>query len=164
MNRFKGAEIKPWFQKVEPILMTFHIFVQFRICFCYPESPHVRESKTVSDSGFHAVDSGVQVLDYSLCQWNTDTRFQSLLRFRTPKPRILQAKCSNAGLHKQKCPGFQNPNSLLTWGESKVTERAVTAQLSITFGSERLLEEFQSDWKCHHNTETSLLKVHNDPF
>ena len=26
-------------------------------------SPHVRESKTVLDSGFHAVDSGLQVLD-----------------------------------------------------------------------------------------------------
>ena len=26
-------------------------------------SPHVRESKTVLDSGFHAVDSGLQVVD-----------------------------------------------------------------------------------------------------
>ena len=26
-------------------------------------SPHVRESLTVLDSGFHAVDSGLQVLD-----------------------------------------------------------------------------------------------------
>ena len=27
-------------------------------------SPHVRESMTVLDSGFHAVDSGLQVLDF----------------------------------------------------------------------------------------------------
>ena len=127
------------FQKVEPILITFQIFVQFGICICNPESPHVRESKTVSDSGFHAVDSGVQVLDDSLCQWNTDTRFQSLVIFRIPKPRIPQAKCSNTGLYKQKFPGFRNPNSLLIWGESKATERAVTAQLSINFGSERVV-------------------------
>ena len=29
---------------------------------------HVREPKTVLDSGFYAVDSGFQVLDCSLCQ------------------------------------------------------------------------------------------------
>ena len=27
------------------------------------ESPHIRESKTMLDPGFHAVDSGFQVLD-----------------------------------------------------------------------------------------------------
>ena len=30
--------------------------------------PHVRESKTVLDSGFHAMDSRFQVLNASLCQ------------------------------------------------------------------------------------------------
>ena len=33
------------------------------------ESPHVSESKTVLDSGFHGMDSGFQVLDFSLSQW-----------------------------------------------------------------------------------------------
>ena len=36
-------------------------------------SPYERESKTVLDTGFHAADSGFQVLDSlnaSLCQWN----------------------------------------------------------------------------------------------
>ena len=40
------------------------------------QSPHVtdvRESKTVLESGFHAVDSGFQALDSSLCQWNLDS-------------------------------------------------------------------------------------------
>ena len=56
---------------------------------------HVREPKTVLDSGFHAVDSGIQVLNASLCQWNLDSRFQLLVGFRIPwdvfrilKPRI----------------------------------------------------------------------------
>ena len=31
-------------------------------------SPHIRESKTILDSGFHAVDSGFQVLDSRICQ------------------------------------------------------------------------------------------------
>ena len=39
--------------------------------------PHVRESKTVLDSGFHTVDS-------SLCQWNLDSGFHSLVGFRIP--------------------------------------------------------------------------------
>ena len=51
-------------------------------------SPNVRESKTVLDSGF-------QVLDSSLCQWNLDSGFQSLMEFGIPwavfqiqKPKI----------------------------------------------------------------------------
>lgn len=36
-------------------------------------SPHVRYSKTASDSGFYAVDSGLQVLDSSLL----DSEFQN---------------------------------------------------------------------------------------
>ena len=42
-------------------------------------SPHVRESMAVLDSGFHAVDSGFQALDFSgiFCQWNMDSGLQS---------------------------------------------------------------------------------------
>ena len=49
-------------------------------------SPHVRESKTVLESGFRTVDSGFQVLDSSICQENLDSGFQSLVGFRIPKP------------------------------------------------------------------------------
>ena len=45
-------------------------------------SLHVRESKTVLDSGFHTVDSGFQVLDSSLCQWNLESGFQLFVGFR----------------------------------------------------------------------------------
>ena len=34
----------------------------------FDDSPHIRESKSVLDSGFLAVDSGFQVLDSGICQ------------------------------------------------------------------------------------------------
>ena len=70
-------------------------------------SPLVRKSKTVSDSGFLAVDSGFQVLDFSLCQWNLDSGFQSLVGFFwIPNPRISDSTSSNF-------PDFAgNPDSL----------------------------------------------------
>ena len=64
-------------------------------------SPHIRESKTVLDSGFHAIDCGFQVLDFSLCQQNLDSGFQSLVGsgflevysgFQSPRFRIPQEK------------------------------------------------------------------------
>ena len=51
-------------------------------------SSHARESKTVLDSGFHAVDSGFQVLDSSLCQWNLGC--QSLVGFRIPQENVFR--------------------------------------------------------------------------
>ena len=60
--------------------------------------PHVRESKTVLDSGFHAVDFGFQVLDSWLCHWNLDSGFRRLVGFRIPMVivgfRISRAKIS----------------------------------------------------------------------
>ena len=47
-------------------------------------SPRARESKTVLDSVFHAVDSGFQLLDPSLSQWNLESGFQSLVGFGIP--------------------------------------------------------------------------------
>ena len=44
--------------------------------------PHVRESKTVLDSGFRAVDSGFQVLNSILFQWKLDSGFRWLVGFR----------------------------------------------------------------------------------
>ena len=57
-------------------------------------SPHVRESKTVLDSGFHAVNSGFQVLDSSLCQWNLDSGFKSLEGY-------TDSKAQDCGIRKQ---------------------------------------------------------------
>ena len=85
-------------------------------------SPNVRESKTVLDSGFHAVDSTFQLLDSSLCQWNLDSGFQSLVGFRIPgavfriaKPKIpdssygFQSLSAELGFWIQSLVGFWIP-------------------------------------------------------
>ena len=52
---------------------TFSFFYLENI---YIISPHVNESMTALDSGFHALHVS------SLCQWNLDSGFQSLVGFR----------------------------------------------------------------------------------
>ena len=84
------------------IVLGFHLdvrTVKFFLCFrSSHHSPHVRESRAVLDSGIHAEDSGFQVLDSRICQWNLDSGFQSLVGFwipwavfRIPNPRILDS-------------------------------------------------------------------------
>ena len=85
-------------------------------------SLHIRESKIALDSGFHAVDSGFQVLDFILFLWNLDSEFRSLGGFQIPwavfwipKPKISDSTSKifpDFGFHKQKFLGFRNPNSL----------------------------------------------------
>ena len=72
-----------------------------RLCLHYVLT-HKRESRTVLDCGLHTVDSGFQVLDSSICQWNLDSGFQSLVGFRIPwavvqipKPRIPDSMSKN---------------------------------------------------------------------
>ena len=62
-------------------------------------SLHVRESKTVLDSGFQAVDSGSS-------DWILDS-----LRIKLHS----DSKAQQSRYHIQKFHGFQNPDSL-TWG------------------------------------------------
>ena len=71
-------------------------------------SPHGRESKTVLDSGFQAVNFGFQMLDSTL---------SVKLGFRIPiVSRILDSKARDSGFQKQKFPVFQDPDFLI-WGE-----------------------------------------------
>ena len=59
---------------------------EFRIYQYLLKSPLVRKHKTVKDSGFQIADSGFQVMNYMQipCQWNLDSRFQSLADFGIP--------------------------------------------------------------------------------
>ena len=89
---------------------------------------HVRESNTVLDSGFHAMDSGFQVLDFSLCKWNLNSRLQSLVGFRItwavfriPKPRITDSTSKNlthSAFHEQQFSRIGFP--LLWWTQDKL--------------------------------------------
>lgn len=70
---------------MSPIESIWAVFKIFKFA---KWSPHVRASTTVLESGF-------QVLDSNLCQWNLESGFQLLVGFRTPwaafripKPRI----------------------------------------------------------------------------
>ena len=71
-------------------------------------SPHVRESKTVLESGFRTVDSGLQVLDSSICQENLDSGFQNLARISDSISKLFP----DSGFHKEKFPRFRNLDSL----------------------------------------------------
>ena len=60
----------------------------------------VREFRTDLDPGFHVVVSRFQVLDSSLCQWNLDSWFHSVVRIQgavlpIPKPRIPDSTSKN---------------------------------------------------------------------
>ena len=76
--------------------------------------------KTVLDSGFHAVDSGLQILDSSLCEWNLDSGFQSLVGFRIPWAvlRIPQTQFSKIPDSTSKYfTDFRIRIPFNTWGE-----------------------------------------------
>ena len=84
-----------------------------KLIYLVHDSSHARKSKTVLNSGLHAVGSGFQVLNSSLCWWNLDSGFQSLVGFQIPNSRVSDSTSKifpNAGLHEQKCPGFRNPH------------------------------------------------------
>ena len=73
----------------------------------------------IPHSGVRIPGTGFQVLDSSLCQWNLDSGFQSLVGFRTPctvfrilKPRIPNSTCTifpDFGSRKKKFSGIRNP-------------------------------------------------------
>ena len=71
---------------------------------------HIRESKTVLDSGFHTVDSGFRIL----CQKNLDSGFQSLVGFQIPiisgipdsSCCIPDSKAQDSGFHSENLLDF----------------------------------------------------------
>ena len=82
------------------------------------DSRHVRESKTVLDPGFHAVDSRFQVLDFTLFQWNLDSGFQSFVGFRIPWAvfRIPKFRIPDSTSKSFLDSVFRNPDYLM-WGD-----------------------------------------------
>ena len=93
-------------------------------------SPHIRESKTVWDSGFHAVDSRYQYpfpVFFSkswILDWEEEGFRILWAVFRIPKPKIPEAKskifCASR-FHRQKFHWFR----YLIWGENHARKNAL---------------------------------------
>ena len=96
-------------------------------------SPHVRESKTLLDSGFHTVDSRFQLLDSRSFSGKLGFRIRIVSGIRDSYTCIPDSKAQDSRFHKQKFPrfripnakfpGFRNPDSF-TWGDMSMTGMA----------------------------------------
>ena len=104
--------------------MVNYICLQHQLFPLFYTSPNVRESKTLFDSGFHAVDSRFQVLNYRFFasgSWismiiGISDFLRSILDYKNPGFRILEFQ-----IPKQKLPEFWYSDSLM-WGEALRTE------------------------------------------
>ena len=76
----------------------------------------MRKSKTVLDSGFHAVDFGFHALDSSRCPWNLDSSIQIVPGIPDSLSCIPDSKAQDFRFHRQTFRALRNPDSL-TWGE-----------------------------------------------
>ena len=74
-------------------------------------SPHVRESKALLDSGFHAVDSGFHLLDSRSSSVELGFRIRIVSEIPDSYTCIPDSKAQDSGFHKQKFPGFRIPNA-----------------------------------------------------
>ena len=70
-------------------------------------------------------------LDYSRCQCNLDSGFESLVGFRIPW--APESKAQDSRFHKQNFPGFRNPDSL-AWGKLWVYAATLVAAAALLRG------------------------------
>ena len=77
-------------------------------------SPHVRESKTLLDSGFHAVDSGFHLLDSRSFSVELGFRIRIVSGIPDSYTCIPDSKAQDSGFHKQKFPRFRIPNAKIS--------------------------------------------------
>ena len=82
-------------------------FIRFYQCIL---SPHVRESKIVLDSGFHAMDSGFQACNSILLLVELGFRIPIFSEIKDSLSCIPDSKAHGSGFHKQNFPGFRIPN------------------------------------------------------
>ena len=72
----------------------------------------VRESKKVSNSGFHAVDSRFQLLDSRSFSMKLEFRILIVSGIPGSYSCIPDSKAQDSAFHMQKFPGCRNPDSL----------------------------------------------------
>ena len=77
-------------------------------------SPHVRESKELLDSGFHAVDSGFHLLDSRSFSVELGFRIRIVSGIPDSYTCIPDSKAQDSGFHKQKFPRFRIPNAKIS--------------------------------------------------
>ena len=77
-------------------------------------SPHVRESKTLLESGFHAVDSGFQLQDSRSFSVELGFRIGIVSGIPDFYTCIPDSKAHDSGFHKQKLPRFRIPNAKIS--------------------------------------------------
>ena len=77
----------------------------------------VRESKTVLDSGLHALDSKFQLLDSRSFSVELGSWIPIVIGILDSYSCIPDSKSQDSGFHRQKFPRFRNPDSF-TWGEA----------------------------------------------
>ena len=77
-------------------------------------SPHVRESKALLDSGFHAVDSGFHLLDSRSFSVELGFRIRIVSGIPDSYTCIPNSKAQDSGFHKQKFPRFRIPNAKIS--------------------------------------------------
>ena len=74
-------------------------------------SRHVRESKTLLDSEFHAVDSGFHLLDSRSFSVELGFRIRIVSGIPDSYTCIPDSKAQDSGFHEQKFPRFRIPES-----------------------------------------------------
>ena len=76
--------------------------------------PHVRESKTLLDSGFHAVGSGFHLLDSRSFSVELGFRIRIVSEIPDSYTCIPDSKAQDSGFHKQRFPRFRIPNAKIS--------------------------------------------------
>ena len=87
------------------------LFCLFRRRNKWKNSYNVRESKTLLDSGFHAVDSEFHLLDFRSFSVELGFRIRIVSGIPDSYTCIPDSKAQDSGFHKQKFPRFRIPNA-----------------------------------------------------
>ena len=90
------------------------LFCLFRRRNKWKNSYNVRESKTLLDSGFHAVDSGFHLLDSRSFSVELGFRIRIVSGIPDSYTCIPHSKAQDSGFHKQKFPRFRIPNAKIS--------------------------------------------------
>ena len=99
-----------------PVL--YHLIASLHMSSCtheLTESIHVRECKTVLNSGFHAMNSGIIDTEFEVVVSGTWIRIIIVNRILDSLSEIPNSKVLDSGFHRQTFLGFLMPKGKLSW-------------------------------------------------